>query len=181
MLSIVTSSYLQVKVSTIKARAKLISVSLLHPYVTLISRLALGGILVLAGIVKLPNIETLIWEIEQYQILPDFLAVAYGWSLPIIEITLGMLLVLGIYVRTSAVVSGLVVLSFTIAKLNALARGLDIDVCPCFGPAMPLFLLPSLAIDFVLFILVIQLLLHKSEFLSLGAWLTAKKGSPKSQ
>jgi len=75
----------------------------------------------------------------------------------------------------------LLVLSFTIAKLNALARGLDIDVCPCFGPAMPLFLVPSLAIDFVLLMLVIQLLLHKSDFLSLGSWFTTKRDSTGSQ
>ena len=166
---------------TVKVRAKRIGFSLLHPYVSLFSRLALGGIFVFTGIVKLPHIETLMWEIEQYQILPEFLVTAYGYTLPILEITLGTLLVLGVFLRTSAVVSGLLVLSFTIAKLNALARGLDIDVCPCFGPAMPLFLVPSLAIDFVLLMLVIQLLLHKSDFLSLGSWFTTKRNSTRSQ
>ena len=150
-------------------------------YLSLLSRVVLGGVLIFAGIVKLPNIDTLIWEIEQYQILPTSLAVAYGYVLSPIEIALGVLLLLGIYLRTSAVVSGLLVLSFTIAKLNALARGLDIDVCPCFGPAMPLFLVPSLAIDFVLLMLLIQLLLHKSDFLSLGSWFTAKRDSTGSQ
>jgi len=150
-------------------------------YLSLLSRVVLGGVLIFAGIVKLPNIDTLIWEIEQYQILPTSLAVAYGYVLSPIEIALGVLLLLGIYLRTSAVVSGLLVLSFTIAKLNALARGLDIDVCPCFGPAMPLFLVPSLAIDFVLLMLLIQLLLHKSDFLSLGSRFTAKRDSTGSQ
>jgi len=150
-------------------------------YLSLLSRVVLGGVLIFAGIVKLPNIDTLIWEIEQYQILPTSLAIAYGYVLSPIEIALGVLLLLGIYLRTSAVVSGLLVLSFTIAKLNALARGLDIDVCPCFGPAMPLFLVPSLAIDFVLLMLLIQLLLHKSDFLSLGSWFTTKRDSTGSQ
>ena len=150
-------------------------------YLSLLSRVVLGGVLIFAGIVKLPNIDTLIWEIEQYQILPTSLAVAYGYVLSPIEIALGVLLLLGIYLRASAVVSGLLVLSFTIAKLSALARGLDIDVCPCFGPVMPLFLVPSLAIDFVLLMLLIQLLLHKSDFLSLGSWFTTKRDSTGSQ
>jgi len=150
-------------------------------YISLLSRVVLGGVLIFAGIVKLPNIDTLIWEIEQYQILPTSLAVAYGYVLSPIEIALGVLLLLGIYLRISASISTLVVLSFTIAKLNALARGLDIDVCPCFGPVMPLFLVPSLAIDFVLLMLLIQLLLHKSDFLSLGSWFTTKRDSTGSQ
>jgi len=150
-------------------------------YLSLLSRVVLGGVLIFAGIVKLPNIDTLIWEIEQYQILPTSLAVAYGYVLSPIEIALGVLLLLGIYLRISASISTLVVLSFTIAKINALIRGLDIDVCPCFGPAMPLFLVPSLAIDFVLLMLLIQLLLHKSDFLSLGSRFTAKRDSTGSQ
>jgi hypothetical protein len=51
----------------------------------------LGGIFLFAGITKLPHIETLIWEIEQYQILPEFLVSAFGYTLPILEITLGTL------------------------------------------------------------------------------------------
>jgi uncharacterized membrane protein YphA (DoxX/SURF4 family) len=159
---------------TFEVRGRHISVLLLHPYVSLFSRLVLGGIFLFAGIIKLPHIETLIWEIEQYQILPEFLVSAFGYTLPTLEITLGTLLVFGIILRASTVVSGLLVISFTIAKLTAFTRGLEIDVCPCFGPAMPLFLLPSLAIDFVLLMMVIQLLLRKGDFLSVGSWLTKK-------
>jgi len=166
---------------TFEVRGRHIGVLLLHPYVSLFSRLVLGGIFLFAGIVKLPHIETLIWEIEQYQILPEFLVSAFGYTLPILEITLGTLLVFGIILRASAMVSGLLVISFTIAKLTAFTRGLDIDVCPCFGPAMPLFLLPSLAIDFVLLMIVIQLLLRKGDFLSVGSWLTTKRESVKGQ
>ena len=93
----------------------------------------------------------------------------YGRALPPLEILLGTLLVLGILLKVSASLSGLLVLSFTIAKITALARGLAIDICPCFGPAVPLLTVHSLAIDFVLLALALQLLLHRGEFLSVDA------------
>ena len=144
-------------------------------YLSLLSRVVLGGVLIFAGIVKLPNIDTLIWEIEQYQILPNSLAVAYGYVLSPIEIALGVFLLLGIYLRISASISTLVVLSFTIAKISTLIRGLDIDICPCFGPAIPLLLVESLAIDFVMLALEIPLLIYKNEFLSIVSWLSARR------
>ena len=144
-------------------------------YLSLLSRVVVGGFLIFAGIIKLPNIDTLIWEIEQYQILPTSLAVAYGYVLSPIEIALGVFLLLGIYLRISASISTLVVLSFTIAKISALIRGLDIDICPCFGPAIPLLLVQSLAIDFIMLALEIPLLIYKNEFLSIVSWLSARR------
>jgi len=147
---------------------------LCHPYSTVVSRVVLGGILIFAGVTKLPHISTLIWEIDQYHILPRDLAIAFGYAIPSLELYLGTLLVLGILLRINASISGLLLLSFTIAKITAIARGLDIDVCSCFGPTVPLLTAHSLAINFALLSLVLQLLLHKGEFLSLGAWLSAK-------
>ncbi len=155
-------------------RARQIGPWLLHPYVTLASRIALGGIFIFAGIAKLPYINTLIWEINQYHILPHGLATAYGYVLPPLEIALGILLVVGLFLRISASVSGLVVLSFAIAKITALARGLDIGICGCFGPAVPLLAVQSLVIDFVLLALAFQILFHRGEFLALGRWLSRK-------
>ena len=150
-----------------------------HPYFTLVSRLILGGVFIFAGIVKLPNISTLIWEVERYQILPESLAIVYGYALPPVEIALGTLLILGILIRITASVSGLAVLSFAIAKIAAFARGLDFNICPCFGPAVPLLEMHSLAIDFVLLALAIQLISHRIEFLSVDALLLARKKSAK--
>ena len=144
-------------------------------YLTLLSRILLGGILLFSRIIKLPSIDTLIWEIEQYQILPTSLAIAYGNILPPLEIVLGILLISGIYLRYSALVSTLLVLSFTISKVSALVRGLNIDVCPCFGPAVPLLLVNSLAIDFVMLVLEIPLLIYRNEFFSVRSWLSAKR------
>jgi uncharacterized membrane protein YphA (DoxX/SURF4 family) len=159
------------------SKAKQIGRLLLHPYLTLVSRLGLAGVFIFAGLAKLRYTDTLVWEIKQYHILPHSLATAYGHVLPTLEIALGILLVLGLFLRLSASVSFLVVLSFIIAKLVAFTRGLDISICGCFGSAGELLAVHSLIIDFVLLALALQILFHRGDFLSLGAWLSAKARS----
>lgn len=162
------------KMVAITTRAKQIGQWLLNPYVTLASRVVLGGVFIFAGIAKLPYIDDLIGEINQYHILPQSMATAYGYALPPLEIVLGSLLVVGLFLRISASVTGLVVVSFVIAKITALAQGLNIIICGCFGPAISLLAVQSLSIDFVLLILALQILFHRGEFLSLGHWLSHK-------
>jgi len=147
---------------------------LTHPYLTLATRLGLGGLWIFAGVVKLYHVDDLIWEINKYHILPSGLATVYGHVLPPLEIALGVLLVVGLFLRVSASVSGLVVLSFVIAKITALARGLNITICGCLGPAVPLLAVHSLVLDFVLLAMVVQIFFHRGEFLALGPWLSQK-------
>jgi uncharacterized membrane protein YphA (DoxX/SURF4 family) len=134
--------------------------------ISLVFRVLMGGTFLLAGFTKIGNVSALIAEIKQYQILPAFLAQSYGHVLPILEILVGLLLVLGIKVRISSVIGGLLVLSFTIAKIVAIANGLDISICNCFGPAVPLLSTQSLAIDFVLLGLATYLVLFGNKYLS---------------
>lgn len=122
-----------------------------------------------AGILKLPAIETLAWEVDQYQILPLSLVDPFAAALPIAEIILGSLLLLGVFTRITGLIAGLLTLSFTIAKLKAQFQGLDIDICPCLGPLVPLFLGQSLAIDAVMLISAFILAAGRSEFLALSA------------
>ena len=133
---------------------------LLHPYFTLFSRVVLGSVFIFAGLAKIPHTDTLIWEIEKYHILPRSLARVYGRVLPPLEIVLGVFLIFDIWLKVSSPLSGLLVLSFIIAKITAFARGLDIKICPCFGPAVPLLAVHSLAIDFALLVLALQPLLQ---------------------
>ncbi|MCK4363046.1 MAG: DoxX family membrane protein [Dehalococcoidia bacterium] len=149
-----------------------------HRYLTLASRLTLGGVFIFAGVAKMqiePSyIDSLIWEINKYNMLPHQLATAYGYVLPPLEIALGIFLVVGLFLRAGATVSGLVVLSFAIAKIQALARGLDISICPCFGDAVPLLSGYSLAIDFALLAMAVQIFYHRGDFLALGPWFSQK-------
>ena len=152
-----------------KAVADKIKQFFVHPYLTLFSRVVLGGVFIFAGIAKITHTNTLILEIKQYHILPDTLANIYGRALPPVEIVLGTLLVLGIWLRISASLGGLLCLSFIIAKILAYAWGLNISICSCFGPAVPLLSTYTLAVDFVMLALALQIVLHKGEFLSFDA------------
>jgi uncharacterized membrane protein YphA (DoxX/SURF4 family) len=157
-------------VERLRINAKRIGPILTHRYLTLATRATLGGVFIFSGIAKLPDPNTLIWEINQYHILPHSLATAYGYILSPLELALGIFLVVGLFLRVSASVSGLLVLSFIIAHITAMARGLEINYCGCFGAAVPLTSVDSLLIDFGLLVLVLQILFHRGDFLSLGHW-----------
>ena len=147
---------------------------LLHRYFVLFSRIALGGIFIFAGQAKMfpiANVDTLIWEINQYNMLPHQLATAYGWVLPPLEILIGVLLISGIFLKTSSVLGGLITLSFIIAKAEAMIRGLPITICPCFGSAVHLLAVHSLIIDFVMLALAVQIFFRKVVFLEFGSWI----------
>jgi uncharacterized membrane protein YphA (DoxX/SURF4 family) len=155
-----------------------------HRYLTLFSRIVLGGIFVFAGGAKIGNISTLVnFEIPQYQLhffyskaadgtlLPTNLATAYGYMLPPLEILIGVMLVAGIFLKLSSVVSGLMTFSFIIAESSVLIRHLPITVCPCFGSAVKFLIVQSLAMDIVMLAMAIQIFFHRGEFLALGPWI----------
>jgi uncharacterized membrane protein YphA (DoxX/SURF4 family) len=146
-----------------------------HQYLALFSRIVLGGIFVVAGAAKIPHIvpkegSSLFQEIMQYQILPHHLATAYAYVLPPLEVLIGVLLIVGIFQKASSALAGLITLSFVIAKVLALARGLDIQICGCFGSLVPLLKEQSLALDFVMLALSAQIFFHRGDFLALGPW-----------
>mgnify|MGYP002737921508 CR=1 FL=1 len=101
-------------------------------WVSLIARLILAGVWLVAGGLKLPNLEASVLAVRGYQILPYEMAVVVGYLLPIVEVILGLLLLLGLFTRPAAVLSGLIMVAFIIGIAQAWARGLAID-CGCFG------------------------------------------------
>jgi uncharacterized membrane protein YphA (DoxX/SURF4 family) len=100
--------------------------------VGLLARLLLGGVIVVAGLLKVAQPETSARAVRAYQLLPFDLAGYVGYALPVLEIAVGVLLVLGLFTRVSAIVGGLLMVAFTIGIASAWARGLSID-CGCFG------------------------------------------------
>jgi uncharacterized membrane protein YphA (DoxX/SURF4 family) len=52
--------------------------------------------------------------------LPNAFAAPYGYALPWVEVIVGALLVLGLFGRIAAALTGLMILSFTIAKITQL-------------------------------------------------------------
>ena len=103
-----------------------------QPWLGLISRLVLGGVLFIAGYLKVGTLDKSQMAVRAYELLPISLANLIGLLLPYVEIGIGLLLILGVYTRISAALGGAIMVVFIIAIAQAWARGLTID-CGCFG------------------------------------------------
>ncbi|WP_307845342.1 MauE/DoxX family redox-associated membrane protein [Planomonospora sp. ID67723] len=99
---------------------------------TTVSRLILAAVLIVAGGGKIGTPVLSVEAVKAYQLLPESLATAVGYGLPILEIVIGVLLVVGLLTRVAGIVSALLMLAFVIGIASAWARGLRID-CGCFG------------------------------------------------
>lgn len=98
----------------------------------LAGRLVLGGVLVAAGLAKLPDPDASVRAVRAYQLLPETVVPAVGYGLPVLEVVVGVLLVVGLAVRLSAVVAAVLMAAFVGGIASAWTRGLTID-CGCFG------------------------------------------------
>jgi len=102
------------------------------PWLTLLARLALGGVLLVAGGLKVSKPTESANATAAYKILPTDLAHLAGYALPWLEVVIGLLLIFGIMVRYAAVAGGLIMIVFIGAIISVWARGMVID-CGCFG------------------------------------------------
>ena len=102
------------------------------PWIGLVARLVLGGVLLIAGYLKAFTIDKSQMAVRAYEVLPISLANFLGIILPWLEIGAVLLLILGFAVRYSAIFGTALMLIFVIAISQAWARGLSID-CGCFG------------------------------------------------
>ena len=103
-----------------------------QPWLTLLSRLILGGVLFAAGALKIGNLQKSAMAVRAYEMLPVELANFLGYALPWIEIGIGLLLIVGASVKICGLLGAFTMLAFIIAISQAWARGLSID-CGCFG------------------------------------------------
>jgi uncharacterized membrane protein YphA (DoxX/SURF4 family) len=106
-------------------------------WVTTVSRLLLAGVLIVAGWGKIGTPVLSVQAVKAYELLPYSLATVVGYGLPILEIVLGVLLIVGLLTRVAGAISALLMLAFVIGIASAWARGLRID-CGCFGGGGPL-------------------------------------------
>jgi uncharacterized membrane protein YphA (DoxX/SURF4 family) len=104
----------------------------LLPWASTALRLVLAGVLGVAGALKLPDPDASVRAVRAYRLLPEAVVPAVGFGLPVLEIGLAVLLLLGLATRLAAVLGGLLLVAFVIGIASAWARGLSID-CGCFG------------------------------------------------
>ena len=110
----------------------LVKFKLIQPWLTLLARLILGGVLLAAGGLKIGNLQKSAMSVRAYELLPIDLANFFGYVLPWIEIGMGLLLIVGAVVSIMGLLGALIMLAFVVAIAQAWARGLSID-CGCFG------------------------------------------------
>ena len=103
-----------------------------QPWLTLAFRLILGGVLLVAGALKVSDPYSSATSVRAYQILPVDLANFLGFVLPFAEVVIGIFLIFGIWVRLNAIAGGALMVMFIIAIGQAWIRGISLD-CGCFG------------------------------------------------
>jgi uncharacterized membrane protein YphA (DoxX/SURF4 family) len=106
--------------------------SAVWPVVRLLARLVVGGVWVVAGVLKLPDPGESVRAVRAYQLLPESVVPTVGHTLPVLEIVVGLSLLLGLLTRVTETVSVLMLAAFVAGIASAWARGLSID-CGCFG------------------------------------------------
>ena len=104
----------------------------ISPWLTLVGRLLVGGVLVVAGYLKVGNTAKSQMAVRAYEVLPISIANSLGVILPWLEIGAGLLLILGVAVKWSSIFAAALMFIFIAAIAQAWARGLRID-CGCFG------------------------------------------------
>jgi len=104
-----------------------------HPYFGLLSRLVLAGVLIAAGGAKFFEGGFAAQRaINAYKVFPPSWAPFLGYALPGLEIVLGLLLLVGMFVRISSLVTAVLMTGFIAGIISVWVRGYSID-CGCFG------------------------------------------------
>jgi uncharacterized membrane protein YphA (DoxX/SURF4 family) len=97
-----------------------------------LARLVLGGVFVVAGALKVDDPDASVRAVQAYRLLPTDMAEIVGYTLPAVEIGIGLLLLVGLMTRIAALAALVLLVAFVIGVSSAWARGLSID-CGCFG------------------------------------------------
>ena len=102
----------------------------------LAARAALGAIFLYAGVVKALDVRGFADDVANYQLLPGTLVPLVAAALPWIEIGAALALFAGRIARGAALLIGALMAAFTVALVQAFARGIDLS-CGCFGGDAP--------------------------------------------
>jgi uncharacterized membrane protein YphA (DoxX/SURF4 family) len=98
----------------------------------LVLRLMVGGVFVYAGINKITEPLSFADSIATYQLVPRWSVNFIALGLPLAEVIVGSLLILGWRQRLAAFCLLVFTLIFCLALAQGITRGLEID-CGCFG------------------------------------------------
>ena len=106
-------------------------------YLIFAVRVAIGGLLLVAGALKAHDGPTATAAtIAGYRVVPGAFVAPLGAALPYGEIVLGAYLVAGLFTRVAATVASVQFVIFAAAVASLVVRHIAAD-CGCFGSALP--------------------------------------------
>ena len=100
--------------------------------VSAIARFGLAAVWIVSGWLKIIDPMETRQSVVAYEIFDAQTSYLIAEILPPLEIALGVLLILGVFLRWTGIISALIFLGFIGGIASAWARGLSID-CGCFG------------------------------------------------
>jgi uncharacterized membrane protein YphA (DoxX/SURF4 family) len=103
-----------------------------QPWLSTAARALLAGVLALAGWPKLLDPEGTVRSVRAFQLVPESLVRPVAYGLPMLELTLAAVLLLGLGTRLAGAATAVLMLVFLGGIASAWVRGLSID-CGCFG------------------------------------------------
>jgi uncharacterized membrane protein YphA (DoxX/SURF4 family) len=102
------------------------------PWLALVTRIGLAVMFFVSGWNKITDLSGTVLSVRSYEILPESVVHPFAYGLPILELVVALILLLGIGTRLGALLTAALMVIFIIAVGSSWARGLDIN-CGCFG------------------------------------------------
>jgi uncharacterized membrane protein YphA (DoxX/SURF4 family) len=134
-----------------------------------------------AGWEKLHDPRVFLRAVRAYGATPEWLSRAIAYGLPVLEVCVGVLLIIGLVTRVAAAVSGVLLVFFLIGIIEAGARGIKLQ-CGCFGGGgasdAPTHYLLDSARDVGLLVLAVWLVLWPITRLSVDEFLARRRRRP---
>ncbi len=143
-----------------------------HPYTITLIRWGLAVMFLASAAGKLLDRDRFIEIVLAYEVLPKRLAVIFAALLPWLEAATGAMLLLGLATKLGAILSGVLLLSFSIAVGINLARGRTELDCGCFGSQQGQKISYKILVrDVALIGLSLQVTLFVDGYFALDGWL----------
>lgn len=105
---------------------------LVQPWISLLVRLGMAGILIAAAVPKILDADESVRAVRAYRLLPEVVVPFVGTALPYLELVLAVVLIAGVFTRLASIAWLVMMAAFVFGVAWAWAQGYSID-CGCFG------------------------------------------------
>lgn len=105
-----------------------------HPRVVRVCQIAVGALFAVASLSKIGDLRAFALQVHNFRLAPIWSENLIAMTLPWIELTAALALLLGFRARGAAWIVATLLAGFTLGVAAAMARGLDFE-CGCFGTA----------------------------------------------